>query len=344
MHGGSRNSYVGRLPPLRALLVSPAKYCAARVTWKSTLTRLLLKRVTNAAICDRSHVADMGDAGTGVGMDVGQERVVQMQFSVEGWAFLGGISSNSSRSPGDTEVVEGISMVALPEGALDYIPSSLRRRCSPFSKRTLAVARAALGEAVAQHPPTVFASQHGEANVTYQLLDELARNEPLSPMGFSLSVHNAASGVFSIATGNRAPSTAIAAGQRTFLMGLQEAFLQLKPDEEQERVLYVCSDDLVPSAFLDGEQPGAPYALALLMGVARGAAPDSLSVQLHLEMDGGPQAGAQHNAEEVALPHAVRFAEWLNSGSLALDLSDGQGKRWCFSKQGSASLPCRGVA
>lgn len=215
--------------------------------------------------------------------------------------------------------------------ALDFIPASLRRRCSSFSRVTLAVAHAASSAAhddVATS--TVFASAHGEGDVTKQLLVDIANSQPMSPMGFSLSVHNAASGLYSIASGNRAPSTAIAAGEDTFLMGLCEALMTLR-EGKVRRVLYVCSDDQVPSIFLrEGSSGGVPHAIAMLLGTEAGDTHPIISVAVD---------SAEDKGERGSLPSALKFARWLRrqEGDGAIASCAGV---WRFSLSGSSSEGC----
>jgi hypothetical protein len=210
---------------------------------------------------------------------------------------------------------------------LDFIPSALRRRCSTLSRVTLAVAHAAARRCADRSSlSTVFSSAHGESEVTAHLLSELANSQQLSPMGFSLSVHNAASGIFSIATGNSAPSTAIAAGHHSFLMGLCEALLVLA-DAPGKMVLYVCSDDRVPLHFLQAPDPDAfPFAVALLLSstVALGACDVSVKI--------GPLAGqASHCLRTASTAAPVQsFMSLLLDRTNSVELED-TANSWHFS-------------
>jgi hypothetical protein len=115
----------------------------------------------------------------------------------------------------------------------------------------------------------VFASRHGEAERTLAILKELAADREVSPALFSMSVHNAVPGQWSILKGNRAPATALAAGAETFGWGLVEALgaLEAAPDEP---VLYVYADDQLPEPWAaQCAQPGL-HAVALLLGGAQG--------------------------------------------------------------------------
>jgi Beta-ketoacyl synthase, N-terminal domain len=75
--------------------------------------------------------------------------------------------------------------------------------------------------------PSVFASTHGDTPISDAMCSTLARDPRLtSPTRFHNSVHNAAAGYWSIATGSHAPNTAISACEATFGSGLLEALSQ----------------------------------------------------------------------------------------------------------------------
>jgi len=87
----------------------------------------------------------------------------------------------------------------------------------------------------------VFASSHGDQPITDYMCATLAQAPAeLSPIRFHNSVHNAAVGYWTIATGCHAPSTAVAAQRASFGAGLLEAVSQVLA--EQRAVLLVCSD------------------------------------------------------------------------------------------------------
>ena len=95
---------------------------------------------------------------------------------------------------------------------------------------------------------TVFASRHGEMDRTVAILKELHDGAEISPALFSLSVHNAVAGLWSIAKGSREASTSIAAGPDTFGWGLLEAFGTWQA-EPSAPVLFVYGDDDLPDLF-----------------------------------------------------------------------------------------------
>jgi len=110
--------------------------------------------------------------------------------------------------------------------AASIIPAITRRRTSLLTRAMAEVMGQLLGgsDVDGASLPTVFASAHGETSTLGFLLDQLHGPEPgLSPIRFSGSVHNAASGYTSIALGNRRFTTSIAAGQATVAAALLEA-------------------------------------------------------------------------------------------------------------------------
>src|ERR1043166_10061890 len=92
---------------------------------------------------------------------------------------------------------------------LGFIEPQLRRRLSLLDRIALHVAHACVkqGEAVR----VVFASRHGELARSAELLAQLAAGAIASPMAFSLSVLNAAPGLYGIARKDRSASTALSA-------------------------------------------------------------------------------------------------------------------------------------
>jgi hypothetical protein len=136
---------------------------------------------------------------------------------------------------------------------VQFMPPLLRRRCSDGARAALSAAYACLGPALRASVPVVFASRHGEAQTTLSILQSVAQAEPLSPMDFSLSVHNASSGIFSIATGNTAPASAIAARQGLVASAILEGLTQAR-SWGSDRFLCVFQEEPVPSQFLNASQ------------------------------------------------------------------------------------------
>lgn len=248
---------------------------------------------------------------------------VRSTITLLSWAFAPQELLSGSLS---SEAPQGLTVEGLE---LSFIPAMLRRRCSIFSKVTLAVAHAALRRLSHEGPiPTVFASTHGESLVTAELLGELARQQQLSPMGFSLSVHNAASGLFSIATANTAPASALSSASDCLMMGICEALTVLSQGDAR-RVLLVCSDDLVAAEFRRGDDKvDRPFALALVLGAAE---PEGSGCQLSFEQFAKGEDGVVDE-----LPQGVMVARWLVSYGLKLEL-EATHARWIVSQSGGAS-------
>lgn len=167
----------------------------------------------------------------------------QLVMHLEGFAFW------SSRLPGwdvARAVIRGEqsppeTSVARPAPTL--LPPTERRRAPDTVAVALEVAARAC-EAAGRAPadlPSVFASTHGDLAISDYMCSTLATTPALiSPIKFHNSVHNAASGYWSIGTGSTAPYTAISAFNHTFATGLLEAAVQSLC--EQRSVLYVAFD------------------------------------------------------------------------------------------------------
>lgn len=138
--------------------------------------------------------------------------------------------------------------IVLPENELDLsrVPPASRRRLSPLQKVFFHLAAQ-----VETQPSenTVFASQFGEISLTNRLVEEFNAEDAVSPNRFSTSVYNAAPGLWSVATKNPAPYTAIAAAEDT----IECALLELRNSPARQMFIYV-------------EEYPNTYGLALLFG------------------------------------------------------------------------------
>ena len=112
----------------------------------------------------------------------------------------------------------------------DILPPAERRRAGRIIKIALAVGAEAVAraQADARTLPTVFTSSGGDGDNCHEICATLASSERLiSPTRFHNSVHNAASGYWTIAHGCMAGSTSLCAGDASFAAGLLEALAQL---------------------------------------------------------------------------------------------------------------------
>ena len=125
------------------------------------------------------------------------------------------------------------------------VPKSLLRRLSPLARAVLS----AVGQCVEEGDtlPAVFSSSHGEIVKSLQMLETLQAGDELSPTAFSLSVHNAISGLFSIVYGNRQEISVIAPGNDGMASGFIEALGLLQ--EGHSAVLLVFYDEPLPTFY-----------------------------------------------------------------------------------------------
>ena len=146
---------------------------------------------------------------------------------------------------------------------------------------------------------TVFSSRHGEANGTIPLLEDIVRGEALSPTKFSLSVHNTASGLYSITAENRSPATAVAARGDSFEMGFVEAATAIATGREK-RVLVVYVDVPLKPPFDVLVEYEPPFAGAFVLGAQ--PTPDSVTLSMR----------AREEGEEMSRsPHFLAFMKFL---------------------------------
>jgi len=137
--------------------------------------------------------------------------------------------------------IYGLSAVGIDK---DLLPAGLRRRCSLTTKMVVTAATLAYQQADLenQHLPSIFSSIGGEMQITDALCRALPDKTALiSPTQFHNSVHNTSAGYWSILTKNQAASTAIAARDDSFAMGLIESYSQLQSNGGD--LLLVCYDE-----------------------------------------------------------------------------------------------------
>jgi len=199
---------------------------------------------------------------------------------------------------------------AHPDAA--FLPAMLRRRCNPLARIMLTAAFGCCEGERLDEPRTVFASRHGSINDSLPLLEALALRKPLSPTAFSHTVHNVQAGLFSIAAGNRQPSSSISGREDTFASGFIEALTHLERDPERD-VLLVVGDHPLHETFAPlVEENAVSHALALLL------ARDGDGPRVRFEL--APRHAA---ASPSPWPAALEFLRWLGSSEPRLELGDG---------------------
>jgi hypothetical protein len=151
------------------------------------------------------------------------------------------------------------------------IPAGLRRRMGRLERLAIRCALGVLGDA--PKGELIFCSRHGNVETLAGLLNSIARREPLSPMSFSGSVHNATPGLVGQVLNQRLSHTALSAGRRTFSAALIEAYCRLATDVT-EQVTIVYADLALPDLyreFEDEQHPGVVTALRVELASANEA-------------------------------------------------------------------------
>ena len=224
---------------------------------------------------------------------------------------------------------------------ISAIPAMLRRRLSSLGKMALSVAFPLLSNSE-DKLPCVFSSRHGELERTVGLLQALAKHEPLSPMHFSLSVHNAIGGVMAIARKDPSSITALTGD-------LGSTFLEaaaIMDEQSSHEILCIIYDEPVPSIYAaQGPGPHKPYAIAFLLGStssnpgedAPGKCPDN-GHQLTLSLCESPSTDSpsQQQANKPDDPQALTFLKYLltlNASELILP-GDRHAWRWMKTASG----------
>ena len=181
-----------------------------------------------------------------------------MNFSVQQWsAWAPGLTGEAQwRAWFDTPHTPRDNDVPPP---VDFLPPMQRRRLSRLARQ---VFHCAWPLAQAHAPtPLVFLSRHGETPRGYELLETLARDEPLSPTSFSLSVHNAIVGLWSILRQETEEHVSLSADADLGIAFLEAgALLQ----EGAPAVLLIIAEETQPEAYRYwANDVPFPYAVAL---------------------------------------------------------------------------------
>ncbi|HEX3761881.1 MAG TPA: beta-ketoacyl synthase chain length factor [Kofleriaceae bacterium] len=116
----------------------------------------------------------------------------------------------------------------------------------------------------AQHALAVFATCHGEIQTCERLISDFRDTSMVSSARFALSVHNTASGVYSVATGSTAPTTTITGANAVAAGWLEAALTAL---EAERPVLLSIADEPVPAVFR-GPSDAVGVAAAFLVSPA----------------------------------------------------------------------------
>ena len=191
---------------------------------------------------------------------------------------------------------------------VQLLPPAERRRCAPSVAWALAVAQEAVSHSGLEAGAfaVVFVSSDGDGDIVHRLCSALATPAAeVSPTDFHNSVHNAATGYWSIGTHSSAPSTALCAYDSSFAAGLLEAACQIAT--ERRPVLLVAVDLPYPPPLAAHRPVQHGFACALALEPGRG-------LEISRELNGAatpPPAGLENfegNAAAACLPLLAALA------------------------------------
>ena len=138
---------------------------------------------------------------------------------------------------------------------LSSVPKMLKRRLSPLARIVFSAVSLCL-ENDNQQMPIIFSSTHGELARSFKMMEMIEAGEEISPTSFSLSVHNAIAGLFSIVYNNKLQSTVVAPGEE----GISAAFIEALGllQEGEKEVLIVLYDEPLVDFY-----PSEPFQLSV---------------------------------------------------------------------------------
>ncbi|HUB46170.1 MAG TPA: beta-ketoacyl synthase chain length factor [Acetobacteraceae bacterium] len=155
------------------------------------------------------------------------------------------------------------------------VPSILapneRRRTGAAVRLALSVAQQA-SEMAGIAPgaiPSLFATSNSDGAVMHAILQTLARDEPVSPTQFHNSVHNAASGYWSIATGSRQPTSCLSGHDATAAAALLKAVAA--GQVEQSPILLCVYEVPMPEPLASRRPTVGSFGAALVLAPRAGA-------------------------------------------------------------------------
>jgi hypothetical protein len=246
--------------------------------------------------------------------------MVKLVAQIEGIGLLGpgldGWTSSIAFLEGRSPYISQPTVLPTPDG----LPPAERRRLGRVVKLALGVGLQATCKAGAERAtlPAVFASSGGDGHNCHEICQALSLDERLvSPTRFHNSVHNAAAGYWSIATGSRAAANAVCAFDASFAAGLLEAVTQVVVD--QTRVLLVAYDAQYPPPLLAKRPIPEAFGVAFVLAPVAGAEgmPKPKSARAAPAAWDGTPAGAASAASATGAASAGRSSRAAAAASAA---------------------------
>lgn len=230
-----------------------------------------------------------------------------INFSIQAWAGWMPVDPTLDTLPGSR-----INRADTPD--VSTIPALLRRRLNGLGRASVAPAMKVLEGS--GNAAVVYSCRHGDLERSLAVLQELASDVPVSPMQFSLSVHNAIAGILSIDRQLTACISSIAFGDEGLVPTLLEAVGLLS--DQYPQVLCIVSDVPPPDIYrAQGYGPRLPHAACFVVSSGGGL---SLSV-----------AGKSAGEAAPALPQAMALLQFLESETHRLAINH-NGSVWLLSK------------
>ena len=194
------------------------------------------------------------------------------------------------------------------------LPANERRRATAAVRQAFRAAEDAVTGFAANELASVFASSDADMSVLNRICSALAQSpRVISPTDFHNSVHNAASGYWSIAAQCMSPTTTLAAFDASFAAGMLEAAALVRDLDAD--VLLVAYDAVAPAPLLAKRPLTVAASVALILGPA--VEGSSRSVSVGIGADAETQCSGALEALRVGNPalRALPLLELVARGS-----------------------------
>ncbi|MFI3135819.1 MAG: beta-ketoacyl synthase chain length factor [Methylococcaceae bacterium] len=214
----------------------------------------------------------------------------------------------------------------MQDEVLVFVPNNVKRRLSPLAKTVFC----AVSQCVSMNDciPVVFSSTHGELATSLAMIKLIEAGEDISPTAFSLSVHNAIAGLFSIVFGNTSEITVLAPGED----GIAPAFIDALGllQEGAPEVLMVFYDEPLPDFYPSAQfQLSADSRCAVALKIARHG--EGLAIQFTR----GESCGSD-GEQPIQLPLLIQF---LSGADTQLQIKTPR-QSWYWQKHVSSQVMC----
>jgi hypothetical protein len=176
--------------------------------------------------------------------------------------------------------------------------------------------------------PIVVGSSIGESSTLVSLLDQMCRTgEPMSPAAFTISVHNAASGLLSISSNNRGFCTSIAADHNTPAASLLEGIGLVL--QRGEPVLVACCDEAAPKFLIEQSECWELLAGSVVLAPVGSISPSLAHLEVHHQGE-ATLAAAKVEANlalnpQIGMLDLIAAVQRGKAGTVALDRGHGSG-------------------